>query len=67
MASSPLFWIVAIACLIVAGILIWGVGSFGMGGDPKKANKIMQYRIIAQFVAVLLIVAFAWIVRNSGN
>lgn len=67
MASDPLFWIAAIACLGVAGILIWGVSSFGSGGDAKKANKIMQYRIIAQFVAVILVVGFVYVRRQMGN
>ena len=67
MANDPLFWLAAIACLIVAGILIWGVSSFGSGRDGRKANKIMQYRIIAQFVAVILIVGFVWLRQRTRN
>lgn len=67
MMNDTLFWIVAAACLIVAAILIWGVGTFGSGRDPKKANKIMRYRIAAQFVAVILIVGFVWLRQRAGN
>ena len=67
MRNDPMFWVAAIGCLIVAGILLWGIGSFGVGGDPKKANKIMQYRIIAQLLAVILIVGFVWLRSLGGS
>lgn len=67
MANDPFFYVIVIACLIVAAILVWGVSSFGTGGDGKKSNKIMQLRIAAQFVAVILIVAFAFYRAQGGN
>lgn len=68
MADDPLFYVVAIACLLVVGILLWGLGSFGRGGEynRKNANKIMRYRIGAQFVAVLLILLFVFLRRQGG-
>ena len=41
---------------------MFGIGSFGKGGEfnRRNANKIMRWRIIAQAVAVALIVAFAY-------
>ena len=67
MANDPLFIVVAIACLIVLGILVFGVGTFGKGGEfnRRHANRIMRWRIGAQFVAVLLILAFVWIRRGG--
>lgn len=67
MYKDPLFIVATIAALAVAGILMVGIGGFAKGGDfnKKHANRIMRYRIIAQFVAVILIVAFAWL--NSGG
>ncbi|MEJ6399312.1 twin transmembrane helix small protein [Yoonia sp. 208BN28-4] len=68
MADDPLFILVAISCLIVAGILLFGVGTFGKGGEfnRKHANRIMRWRIGAQFVAVILILAFVYIRRQTG-
>lgn len=62
MANDPLFILVVIACLVVLGILLTGIGGFGKGGDfnRKHANKIMRWRIIAQFIAVVLILAFVY-------
>ena len=68
MANDPLFWLVAVAVLLVLGILLLGIGYFGKGGDfyRKNANKIMRWRIGAQFVAVILIVLFVYLRRQGG-
>lgn len=67
MADDPLFWIAAIACIGVLVILMVGIGGFAKGGEfnKKYANKIMRLRLAAQFVAVLLILAFVWL-RQGG-
>ena len=66
MRDDPLFYLVIVAVFIVAGILIFGIGTFGKGGEfnKKYANKAMRWRIIAQFVAVALILLFV-IVRGE--
>jgi len=66
MFNDPLFVIVAIACLVVLLILLLGIGSFAKGGefDLKHANRLMRYRIIAQAVAVALIMLYVYI-RHS--
>lgn len=68
MADDPLFWLVAVAVLIVLGILLLGIGTFGKGGEfnRKHANKIMRWRIGAQFIAVLLILLFVFLRRQGG-
>ncbi len=67
MANDPLFILVIVACLIVLGILMFGVGTFGKGGEynRKHANKLMRWRIIAQFIAVCLILLFVWLRGGS--
>lgn len=65
MMSDPLFIIVVLAVLAVAGILLYGIGGFAAGTDGKRANKVMQWRIIAQLIAVLLILLFVWL--RGGN
>ena len=67
MFQDPLFIVVAIAVLIVAGILLTGIGGFAKGGDfnKKPANRLMRYRIYAQAVAVVLILLFVWIRRGG--
>ena len=65
---DPLFLLVVLAVLIVLGILMLGVGSFGRGGEfhKRNANRIMRWRIIMQAVAVALILLYVWL-RNRGG
>jgi len=67
MRDDPLFYLVLFAVLIVAGILLLGIGTFGRGGEfnKKYANKIMRWRIGAQFIAVVLILFYVW--ARGGN
>ena len=67
MEKDPFFYVIIVACLVVAAILAWGLSTFQAGGDGKRSNKIMQLRIAAQFVAVVLIVAFAYFKTQGGN
>ncbi len=67
MFSDPIFLVAAAACLVVVIILAIGISHFGKGDleSAKKSNKYMQYRIAAQFIAVVLILFFLWI-RSGG-
>ena len=67
MLEDPLFIVVGIACLIVVGILLTGIGGFAKGGDfnRKNANKLMRWRIYAQAAAIVLILIFV-LVRRGG-
>ena len=69
MLQDPLFIVVAISVLIVLGILLLGIGGFAKGGDfnKKHANRIMRYRIGAQAVAIVLILAFVFFRRMGGE
>jgi len=60
---------VAVACVAVLAILMFGIGTFGKGGEfnRKYANKIMRWRIGAQFVAVLLIMLYVFMRRMGGQ
>ena len=65
---SQIILIVAlVACFAVLGVLLFGVGSFARGGDfnKKHANRIMRLRLIAQAVAVALIVLAVWAARQG--
>ena len=67
MAGDPLFLVTAVACVAVLIILMICVGGFAKGGEfnRKHANRIMRWRIGAQFIAVALILLFVWL-RSGG-
>ena len=66
MFSDPLFLLVIVSMAVVAIILLIGIGGFGRGGEfnKKYANKLMRMRIMAQFVAVILILVFVYFARS---
>ncbi|MBL4813540.1 MAG: twin transmembrane helix small protein [Rhodobacteraceae bacterium] len=67
MFQDPLFALVVLAVFIVLGVLVFGLGTFGKGGEfnRKYGNKIMRYRIGAQFVAVALIMLYVWLKKGG--
>ncbi|MGB5863310.1 MAG: twin transmembrane helix small protein [Sulfitobacter sp.] len=64
--SDPFFILIVIAVVAVVVVLVMGLGGFAKGGAFNKANsnKLMRYRIIAQFVAVLLIAAYVYFIKE---
>lgn len=68
MMSDPLAILIAVALLGTVAILALGIGSFGKGGEfnRKHSNRLMRYRLAAQFVAVVLVVLFVWL-RGQGG
>ncbi|MBC7179769.1 MAG: twin transmembrane helix small protein [Roseovarius sp.] len=68
MLQDPLFILVAVGCIAVALILIRGISTFGKEGveNAKRSNKYMQWRLIAQFVAIILILIFVYFRRQGG-
>ncbi|MEM8592620.1 MAG: twin transmembrane helix small protein [Pseudomonadota bacterium] len=55
--QEPLLIIAILAVVFVGGVLAVGIGAFARGGEynKKNANKIMRLRIVAQAIAIVLI------------
>ena len=67
MISGIFVKILSIVLLIAVGIvLILGIGTLFKGGETSKkySNKLMQLRVIIQFVAILVLVGFAYFFKN---
>lgn len=62
MSDKPLFFLAAISLLVVVAILAVGIGGFGVGGEfnARNGNRMMRWRIIAQAVAVALILGYVY-------
>ena len=53
---NPVVTIVTvIACLIVAVILFMGLWNMFRGGDANRSQMLMRARVIAQFVALVVL------------
>ncbi len=67
MISGIFVKILSIILLISVGIvLILGIGTLFKGGETSKkySNKLMQLRVLIQFVAILVLVGFAYFFKN---
>lgn len=67
MISGTLVKILGIVLLIVvAVVLILGLGTLFKGGETSKkySNKLMQLRVLLQFIAILILVCFAYFFKN---
>jgi len=67
MISGIFVKILSIILLIaVAVVLILGIGTLFKGGETSKkySNKLMQWRILLQFIAIIVLVGFAYFFKN---
>ena len=62
-----LYIVPVISCLIVLVILMIGITVFAKGGavNRKYSNKLMRYRVIAQAIAVLIILGYV-LIQQKG-
>ena len=67
MVSEILVKIFAIVLLIaVAIVLILGIGTLFKGGSTSKkySNKLMQLRVLLQFIAIIVLVLMAYFFKD---
>ncbi|WP_173933682.1 twin transmembrane helix small protein [Chelativorans sp. Marseille-P2723] len=64
---STVFNLFAVAVMVaVVFVLIRGLINMLRGGSGNTSNKLMQARVVLQFVAIVLIVLAMWY-SQSGN
>ena len=67
MISGIFVKVLSIILLLAVGIvLILGIGTLFKGGETSKkySNKLMQLRVLIQFVTILVLVGFAYFFKN---
>ena len=67
MISGILVKILSIILLICVGlVLILGIGTLFKGGETSKkySNKLMQLRVLLQFLAIIALVCFAYFFKD---
>jgi len=55
-----------ILLIVVAIVLVLGIGTLFKGGETSKkhSNKLMQFRVLFQFIAIIVLVCFAYFFKN---
>ena len=67
MISGILVKILSIILLIAVGLfLLLGIGTLFKGGETSKkySNKLMQLRVLLQFIAIIALVGFAYFFKD---
>ena len=67
MISGIFVKILSITLLIAVGVvLVLGIGTLFKGGNTSKkySNKLMQLRVLLQFIAIILLILFAYFFKD---
>ena len=67
MFSGIFVKILSIVLLISVGVILnLGIGTLFKGGETSKkySNKLMQLRVLLQFIAIIALVTFAYFFKN---
>ncbi|MBX9774403.1 MAG: twin transmembrane helix small protein [Xanthobacteraceae bacterium] len=61
MTAVLLYALVPLALAAVAIVLLFGFLNFAKGGSPETSQKLMRWRVLMQFVALVVIMLTIWI------
>lgn len=65
--SGTLFYLATAACLVTLIIVMIGILGFGSGrASANFSQRMMRLRILAQFVAIVLIMATILVARSGS-
>jgi predicted membrane-bound mannosyltransferase len=56
--------LIGILMLATLGVLIAGMVGLVREGDPRRSNKLMQWRVLLQGAVILLFVIFMSLLRS---
>jgi hypothetical protein len=60
MASFLSSFILPIAVLAVAVVLLLGLINMMRGGSPNRSQQLMRLRVLLQFVAIVITMVIVW-------
>jgi hypothetical protein len=53
-------WLVPIATVAVAIVLLLGLINMLRGGSPNTSQRLMRMRVLLQFIAIIVIMGVVW-------
>jgi NADH:ubiquinone oxidoreductase subunit 6 (subunit J) len=57
-------YLVPIAVGAVAVVLVLGLGNMLRGGSPNTSQLLMRWRVVLQFIAIVIIMATIWLMQR---
>ena len=61
MADLLSTYVVPLAIAAVAIVLVLGLVNMLRGGSPNLSQKLMRWRVILQFIAIIIIMITVWV------
>lgn len=62
--STLLYYLSILATLAVAVVLVMGLSTLLRGGTPNLSQKFMRWRIGLQFIAIMVLMLFAYLTKG---
>ena len=62
--ASVLYYLSILMALAVGVVLVMGLGTLLKGGTPSRSQNLMRWRIGLQFIAIVVIMLFAFMTRG---
>ena len=57
--------LIPIAVAAVTVVLLMGLINMMRGGNPNRSQKLMQMRVLLQFVAIVITMLTVWVMGHS--
>ena len=67
MADFLSTYMVPMAIAAVAVVLLLGLYNMLRGGSPNLSQKLMRWRVVLQFIAILIIMLTVWLMQQAGQ
>jgi hypothetical protein len=64
MANLLANYIVPVAIGAVAVVLVLGLYNMLRGGSPNLSQKLMRWRVVLQFIAIVIIMVTVWAMQR---
>jgi len=64
MSNALAFYAVPIAIGAVAVVLLLGLTNMLRGGSPNTSQKLMRWRVVLQFIAIVIIMTTIWVMQH---
>lgn len=58
--TGSLSYLAMIAIAAVAVVLLMGLWNLMKGGSPNRSQALMRMRVLLQFIAIVVLMAFLW-------
>ncbi len=62
---NPFDYLVSIAVGVVLVVLLLGLWNMLRGGSANRSQTLMRWRVILQFIAIIVMLAGLWYVQRS--